>query len=371
MPVESATGRRRRAPRGGGSGWPGRCRRARCARGRPRRRASYAGARHVGPEDERPRARVAARDDVAIGTGRPRRRAVRPVGEPGMDVVETAGQAARIAVERPTTEPGVAGPAVPGDDPVVQRQPQERQVLVRRPRSRGGVRARPEVVAEEPDQPAEEAWGVGGHDHRAIKASHQAAGDRERVGPAAGASRTATGSAVRYVQRALRPGLALSRRARPGQVEEGLGDVDRTHRREPVGQAPEPEGRLVTGRGDHGRMIRPPVGTSPSSARAAASIARCARETSASSSDGADPGHTTPSPMSRASVSATRRSSTATGRWTSGAARCAPASPWSCPTTATVVRAGLRGLPSAQRQRRADGTRVDPRGRPARRRRRR
>jgi len=37
--------------------------------------------------------------------------------------------------------------------------------------------------------------------------------------PAAGASSTATGSADRYVQRAFRPGRALSSNARPGRSE--------------------------------------------------------------------------------------------------------------------------------------------------------
>ena len=56
----------------------------------------------------------------------------------------------------------------------------------------------------------------------------------------------------------------------------------------------------------------------------------------ASSSGAAGPGPATPSPTWPASGSATRRSSRATGRWSSARDRSGPASPWSCRTPATA-----------------------------------
>ena len=110
------------------------------------------------------------------------------------------------------------GPAVEGDDPVVQGEAQRRQVLVgerrwpgaararRRGRSRGSRPARPGIAARRPGRPPSRPAGRRG--------SGRPRTDR---GPAAGDSSTAIGSAVRYVQRALRPGRALSNRARPGR----------------------------------------------------------------------------------------------------------------------------------------------------------
>ena len=99
-----------------------------------------------------------------------------------MDVVEPAGQPAAVAVERPAAEPGVAGPAVPGDDPVVQREPQRRQVLVGRGDGRQPLEHGAQVVAEEADEPAEERRRVGRDDERCpVEAGDEAAGDGERV----------------------------------------------------------------------------------------------------------------------------------------------------------------------------------------------
>ena len=114
-----------------------------------------------------------------------------------MDVVEPAGQAASVTIERPAADPGVAGPPIPGDDPVMERQPKRRQVLVDR-RARGQpLEDRAEVVAEEADQAAEEGRDIGRDERCRVEAGDQAARDGKGSGPAAGDSRTATGSAVR------------------------------------------------------------------------------------------------------------------------------------------------------------------------------
>ena len=99
-----------------------------------------------------------------------------------MDVVESAGQPAGVAIERPAAEPGVAGPAVPGDDPVVQREPQRRQVLVGRRDGRQAFEHGAQVVAEEADQAAEERRGVGRDERRPVEPGDEPACDGERVG---------------------------------------------------------------------------------------------------------------------------------------------------------------------------------------------
>ena len=98
-----------------------------------------------------------------------------------MDVVESAGQPAGVAIERPAAEPGVAGPAVPGDDPVVQREPQRRQVLVGRGDGRQAFEHGAQVVAEEADETAEERRGVRGHERSPVQAGDEPACDGERV----------------------------------------------------------------------------------------------------------------------------------------------------------------------------------------------
>ena len=149
------------------------------------------------------------------------------------------------------------GPPVPGDDPVVQGEAQERQPLVVGRDRRQPLEGVPEVVAEEADQPAEEARRVGRDDDRPVEPGDEPARDRERVRPGGRAPRgrrpdRRSGS----VQRALRPGRALSSRARPGQVAERLGHVDRASGGEAVREPPEPERGARSGRGDHGAMIR-------------------------------------------------------------------------------------------------------------------
>ena len=173
-----------------------------------------------------------------------------------MDVVEPARQAASVAVERPAAEPRVAGPPVPGHDPVVQRQPEERQTLVV-----GGDRRQPfervaQVVAEEADEPAEEPRRVGRHHDGAVESRHQPARHGERVGPGGRPleDRDRVGGEVGPAGVAARAG-ALEE-GEPGQVAERLGHVDRPGRREAVREAPEPEWGTRPGTGDHGAMIR-------------------------------------------------------------------------------------------------------------------
>ena len=52
--------------------------------------------------------------------------------ESSMDVIQSASQAPRVAIESAPTQPGVTGTAVPGHDPVMECQSQRRQVLVGR-----------------------------------------------------------------------------------------------------------------------------------------------------------------------------------------------------------------------------------------------
>ncbi len=194
-------------------------------------------------------------------------------GQTGMDLVEASGEAPRVAVERPSGQPGVSGPPVPGDDPVVQREPQHRQALVVHRDRWQTLEGMPEVVAQEAHQAAGEPRGVGGHDDRPVEPGHEPAGDGERVVPGGGRFEHGNGvrgqvgpAGVPAWPRALQKGQA-------GQVAEGFRHIDRAHRGETVGQPPKPQGRLVAGCGDHGPMIRPRAGTEPPVGRRAASIA--------------------------------------------------------------------------------------------------
>ena len=128
-------------------------------------------------------------------------------------------------------------------------------------------------------------------------------------------SRTATGSAVRNVQRALRPGRALSRRARPGRSRSASAtSIGRT--RGELRQRLEPDERGRRRRGN-GRPRRGSPGDDrrrdgrTGDERAVGGTdggATCARGISGSSSVAAGPGRPTRSPTSPASASATRRS---------------------------------------------------------------
>ena len=172
-----------------------------------------------------------------------------------MDVIEPAGQPSAVGIERPSAQPGVPGAAVPGHDPVVEGEPQRRQVLVGRrdlgqPFQRGA-----QVIAEEADQAAEEWRGVGGDDRRPVEPRHQPPRHRERVRARGGRFEDGhrVGDKVRPARVATRAGALEEHEAR--QVTERLGGVDRAGAGDPIGQAAETEGCAVAGR-DHRRMIR-------------------------------------------------------------------------------------------------------------------
>ena len=228
------------------------------SRAAPRSRATgprsrYAGEqrRVAGPEAAVQRPRVAAERgleaagqvglvDLAAGDGRrarPRRRrsrrragvpetnadGARPAADrrrPGADPARGRAEAstrrehvpaarrssrARVAVDgaRPPSQ-AVAGPAVPGDRPVVEREAQHRQVLVHARDRRQPLEPAAEVVGEV----ADEAAGNGGAAPRrpvppagerptASSRASSARASANGSGPSAGASSTATGSAVR------------------------------------------------------------------------------------------------------------------------------------------------------------------------------
>ena len=169
--------RRRTASRAAGSGWPGRCRRARRGRGSARRppRTRPDRARNGRPGGSPPRSGDPA-DSACRGSAARRQR------QPGMDVVEPSRQPSPVAIERPPAEPGVPGSTIPGDHPVVQREAERRQVLVRGRDRRQPLEDRAEVVPEEPDEAAEERRRVGRHD-RACDRGAPPAGGRRRTGP--------------------------------------------------------------------------------------------------------------------------------------------------------------------------------------------
>ena len=141
----------------------------------------------------------------------------------------------------------MAGPPVPGDDPVVERQPQRRQALVVGRDRRQPLEDVPEVVAEEPDEAAEEARGIGRHDRGRVEPGEQPArhGERVRAGGRRLQDGDRVGGEVRPAGVAAGPGALED--GQPGQVAEGLGGVDGARRGDAVGQPPQAEGRRDAG----------------------------------------------------------------------------------------------------------------------------
>ena len=188
-----------------------------------------------------------------------------------MDVVEAPRQPPTVAVERPAAEPGVAGPPIPGDDPVVEREAEQRQLLVGGCDRRQPLEAAPEVVAEEAGQPAEERRRVGGRrrrrrrgGRRARRAHGERVGarrrrleDRDRIGGevrpagvAARAGRSRAGRGPGRSRNASATSIARAAAIRSGQ--RGGGGAARWS---------------ALGR-DHGPMIRPaPASVRPAAAR--------------------------------------------------------------------------------------------------------
>ena len=221
--------------------------------------------------------------------------------QPGVDVVESAGEASGVAVERATADPGMPRPPIPGDDPVVEREPERRQALVVRGDRRKPLQGVPEVVAQEPDEAAEERRGVGRDDRGRVQAGDEPARDRERVraGGRRLEDRDRVGGQVRPAGVAARAGTLEE--GQPRQVAERLGGVDGPGGGDPIGQATQADasraGRAVRpgGSGPMGitrPMIRPTTRGPARAARAprAATVCRCEHETSGSPWAWATPG---------------------------------------------------------------------------------
>ena len=99
-----------------------------------------------------------------------------------VNVVEPAGEPTLVAVDGAAAEPCLPGPPIPRHHPVVERQSDRRQPLVVERDRRQAFQHVPEVVAEEPGQPAEEARRIRPGQRRRIEPGEEAPGDRERVG---------------------------------------------------------------------------------------------------------------------------------------------------------------------------------------------
>ncbi len=63
----------------------------------------------------------------------------------------------------------MTGPPVPGDDPVVQSEPERRQTLIVERDRRQPLQHVPQVIAEEPDKAPEEPRRIGGDDRCGIE----------------------------------------------------------------------------------------------------------------------------------------------------------------------------------------------------------
>jgi hypothetical protein len=149
------------------------------------------------------------------------------------NVGQSPGETRPIAIERPTGEPGTARPTIPGEDPVVQREAEERQTeLILRRRRHPFERVR-ELVGEIADEPAKKRGrrgarrilvrSVGAEPSQEptcrrewVQARSGLIDDRERIG------RQVAPSGVPSGTRTLEEGDT-------GKITECLGDVDRTH----------------------------------------------------------------------------------------------------------------------------------------------
>ena len=99
--------------------------------------------------------------DVAVPEGTSIMRAAALVGTDipklcATDALEAFGQSVGVAIERPTGQPGGIGSTIPGDRPVVERQPEEGQLLVVGRRRRQPLEAVAQLVGQVADEPAEE-----------------------------------------------------------------------------------------------------------------------------------------------------------------------------------------------------------------------
>ena len=135
--------------------------------------------------------------------------------------------AADPLIDGPPAEPRPAVAAVPGDDPVVEREAKERQLLVGRGDRGQSLEAPPEVVAEEPGEAAEERRRPGRLDRVAVSRAEQPARAGERVGPSGGRldDGHGIGGEVGPARVPAWPGALEEDQSR--EVAEALGDVDR------------------------------------------------------------------------------------------------------------------------------------------------
>ena len=250
--------------------------------------------------------------------GRPRRRR----GSPSASVVRRRGASSRAWTSSSRRASRRASPS--SARPPSQAWPVRRSQATTqswrasrsggRPWSSGGDGRQPlegvaEVVAEEPDEPAEEARRIGRHDRRRVEAGQQPAGDRERVraGGRRLEDRDRVGGQVRPARVAAGPGALED--GQPGQVAERLGGVDGAGGGDAVGQAAQADRRrpcpcVRAGRGRRGSsrpMIRPTPRDRPDAAerRPLPSVDACSRPGDHHRA-GRPPARTTPSPTSPA-----------------------------------------------------------------------
>ncbi len=144
-----------------------------------------------------------------------------------MDLVEASGQTPTIAVERTPTQPGMSGPTVPRHDPVVQRKAKGWQALIILRDRWETLELVAEVVAEEPDQATQERGRIGRYEAGPVQTSDEPTCDGERVGPRCRSlqDRDRISRQERPARRATRS--SALEQGEPGQVPEGLGDIDR------------------------------------------------------------------------------------------------------------------------------------------------
>ena len=177
--------------------------------------------------------------------------------QPGVDVIEPARQAASVAIERATADPGMARPPVPGDDPIVEREPKRRQVLVGGRDGRQPLEDRAEVVAEEADEAAEEWRRIGRDDDRPVEAATSRRATANGSGPAAGDLEDGDRIRREVGPARVAPGPRALEQDEARQVAERLRGIDRARAGDPVGQATEPERARWIGRSGSSRpMIR-------------------------------------------------------------------------------------------------------------------
>ena len=115
----------------------------------------------------------------------------------------------------------------------------------------------PEVVAEEPDEPAEEPRRVGRDHDRPVEPTQEPARDGEWIRPGGRRLEDGHGIGGEVGPAGVAAGTGALQQREAGQVPEPFGDVDRARGGEAVRQAPETQWRIASGARDHRRMIRP------------------------------------------------------------------------------------------------------------------